>query len=153
MSLRDDDRDLAEFLEIAKEEIEGGNKELIFKSMHECLIMGKPLPDWLRVVFVGAYQSAYPYEINSWDEIFGTPHPKGTHLIAKKRHFELSFPIWSRVQELAASGEKIDKGLFEKIGKEFAVSGTTASAIYYDKKTQQVFGVLTRHKPNNSKKK
>jgi hypothetical protein len=111
--------------------------------------MNKPLPEWLRSTFIRAYQSAYPFEITSWDDIFGPPHPKGAHLKARKQHFELSLPIWSRVQELAASGEKIDKGLFERIGKEFAVSGTTASTIYYDERTQLTFNVL---KPKRQRK-
>ena len=152
MSLRNDDKYIAKYLKIAKKKIEGGNKELLLKAMHECLIMKKPLPEWLRWAFIRAYQSAYPFEIKSWDEIFGPPHPKGVHLKARKQHFELSFPIWSRVQELAASGEKIDKGLFEKIGKEFAVSGTTASAIYYDERTQLNFNVLKPASRKNSKK-
>ena len=101
-------------LKIAKKKIEGGNKEVLLKAMHQCLIMKKPLPEWLRLAFLHAYQSAYPFEIKSWDEIFGPPHPKGAHLKTRKRHFELRFPIWSRVQELAASGEKIDKALLRK---------------------------------------
>ena len=119
VSLLDDDEYIARYLEVAKQKIEGGNKEVLLKAMHECLIMKKPLPEWLRLAFLRAYQSAYPFEIKSWDIIFGPPHPKGAHLKTRKRHFELSFPIWSRAQELAALGENIDKGLFEKIGKEF----------------------------------
>jgi hypothetical protein len=142
MSLRDDDEYLAEYLKVVKKKIESGHKELLLRAMHKCLIMNKPLPEWLRWAFIRAYQSAYPFETKSWHGIFGLPHPKGVHLRARKKHFELSFPIWSRVQELAASGEKIDKGLFERIGKEFGVSGTTASTIYYDDRTQLNFNVL-----------
>jgi hypothetical protein len=50
----------------------------------------------------------------AWDDIFGSPHPMGVHLEARKKLFELSFPIWSRVQELVASGDKIDKGYLKK---------------------------------------
>jgi hypothetical protein len=142
VNLRDDDKYLAEYLKVAKKQIESGHKELVLRAMHECLIMNKPLPEWLRWAFIQAYQSAYPFETKSWHDGFGTPHPKGVHLEARKKQFELSFPIWSRVQDLKASGEKIDKGLFEKIGKEFGVSGTTASTIYYDDRTQLDFSIL-----------
>jgi hypothetical protein len=30
----------------------------------------------------------------------------------------------------------VDKGLFEKIGKELGISGTTVSEIYYDERSQ-----------------
>jgi hypothetical protein len=148
MSLRDDDKHLAQYLKIARKKITSGNKEVLLKAMHECLIMKRPLPEWLRLAFIQAYQAAYPFEVKSWDDIFGPPHPKGAHLEARKKLFELSFPIWSRVQELAGSGDKIDKRLFEKVGKEFAVSGTTASSIYYDQRTQLSFNIS---KPRNRK--
>jgi hypothetical protein len=143
MSPRDDDKYLFEYLTVAKNEIESGRKELILKVMHHCLLMNRPLPDWLRWAFIKAYQSAYPYKRKSWDDIFGKPHPKGVHLEAKQKHFELRFPIWLRVQELARSGKKIDKRLFEKVGKELGISGTTASEIYYEKESRQIFSVLT----------
>jgi hypothetical protein len=109
MTLRNDDKYLDEFLKIARKKIQGGNKEVLLKAMHQCLIMKKPLPDWLRLEFLRAYQSAYPFEINSWDNIFGQPHPKGAHLEARRRHFKLSLPIFTLVQKLGASGEIIDK--------------------------------------------
>ena len=152
MSLRNDDKYVAEYLKIAKKKIEAGNKQVLLKAMHQCLIMKKPLPEWLRLAFVQAYQSAYPFEIDSWDEIFGPPHPKGAHLKTRKQHLELRLPISSRVQELAESGKKIDKGLFEKIGKEFKISGTTASTIYYNERNWLRYGVLKPAKRKNSKK-
>jgi hypothetical protein len=136
--LLDDDVYIATYLSIAKQKIEGGNKTVLLKAMHECLLLRKPLPEWLRLAFVQAYQSAYPFEIRSWDEIFGAPHPKGAHLKTRKQHFELEYPISSRLDELAAKGETIDKWLFEKIGKEFGISGTTASTIYYKKRAKDL---------------
>jgi hypothetical protein len=152
MSLRDDNNFIAAYLKIAKKKIEEGNKEILLKAMHQCLIMKKPLPEWLRLAFVQAYQSAYPFEIHSWDEIFGPPHPKGAHLKTRKQHFGLRLPISSRVRELAESGEKIDKGLFDKIGKEFNISGTTASTIYYDVRNWLRYVDLKSAKRKTSKK-
>lgn len=152
VNLLDDDEYIARYLDVAKQKIAEGNKEALLRAMHECLIMKKPLPEWLQLAFIQAYQSAHPFEINSWDEIFGPPHPKGAHLKTRNKHFELSFDIWSRVQELAASGAKIDKSLFEKIGREFAVSGTTAGTIYYDERTQLRYRVLKPANRKNSKK-
>jgi hypothetical protein len=126
----DGDKYIEEYLEIAKQKFEEGNKTVLLMAMHQCLLMKKPLPEWLRLAFIRAYQSATAFEIRSWDEAFGAPHPKGTHVEAKKQQAELRYPIALRVA-LRASGETVDKGLFEIIGSELGIGGTTASDIYY----------------------
>ena len=72
----DDDKYIAKYLEIARQKHEEGNKAIVLLAIHQCLIMKKPLPEWLRLAFIDAYQSATAFEIRSWDEAFGPPHPK-----------------------------------------------------------------------------
>jgi hypothetical protein len=99
------------------------------------------------LAFLQAYDAATGYEIKSWAEVFGPPHPKGTHLKKERRSLMLRGSIVVRVQELKAAGFPIDKLLFETIGKEFGLGGTTASEIYYDQRTQivrEVFDILTK---------
>lgn len=43
----------------------------------------------------------------------------------------MAFPIWIAVEEARSCGEKVDDGLFKKVGKEFGVSKTVANQIYY----------------------
>jgi hypothetical protein len=45
---------------------------------------------------------------------------------------EIADPIWQRIRHLHRAGKPIDKELFNKVGKEFGVSGTIASELYYD---------------------
>ena len=126
----DGDKYLADYLDIAKQKFEEGNKPVLLTAMHQCLILKKPPPEWLRLAFIDAYQSATAFEIRSWNEVFGPPHPKKARLDTRKQHADLRYPIAVRVA-LRASGENIDKGLFETIGSEFGISGSTASDIYY----------------------
>ena len=67
----------------------------------------------------------------SWDDVFGQPHPKGTHLEQLRLRWSVAFPIWIAVEEARSCGEKVDDGLFKKVGKEFGVSKTVANQIYY----------------------
>jgi hypothetical protein len=135
ISEEDTDKYLAEVLEILKKRLEGGDKWALLYAIRQCLLLKRPLPEWLRLAFLSAYDSATGYEIKSWDDAFGRPHPKGSHLKKEKRNFELRQVIIQRVEALR-SEMSVDKGLFEKIGKELGISGTTVSDIYYDERSQ-----------------
>jgi hypothetical protein len=137
----DDDRYIAEYLEIAKQKFGEGNPAIILMAMHECLLLDRPIPEWLRQAFIEAYQSATAFEIRSWDEAFGRPPAKGTHPKTRKQYAELRYPVALGVA-LRASDEKIDKGLFDKIGCELGISGTTASDIYYKHGGKDLHGMI-----------
>jgi hypothetical protein len=96
-----------------------------------------------------AHDAATAYLIKSWDEVFGAPHPKGTHLKKEAKNFARRLPLLSRVQELRAAGEPVDKGLFDKVGLEFGISGTTASELYYDRRSRQIRESIQSIVPKN----
>jgi hypothetical protein len=131
------DRYLAEILEILKERFEGGEKSALLYAIYHCLLMKRPLPEWLRLAFLHTYEAHGRFEIRSWDDVFDRPLPKGTHLKTEKRNAELRPLIIERVQALKDE-ESIDKGLFETIGKELGISGTTVSEIYYDERSREL---------------
>jgi hypothetical protein len=140
ISEADTDKYLAEILEILKERIEAGDKSALLYAIYHCLLMKRPLPEWLRLEFLHTYEAHARFEIRSWDEVFGPPVPKGTHLEKKKRNAELRLLIIERVQALKAENP-IDKGLFEKIGRELnpPLKATTVSEIYYDERSRELF--------------
>jgi len=134
ISEEDTDKYLAKVLEILKESLEGGDKSALLDAIYYCCLMKRPLPEWLRLAFLGAYDSKTGYEIKSWDDAFGQPHPKSAHLKKEKRNFEIRHVIMQRVQELV-SEKPVDKELFEKIGKDLGIGGgTTVSEIYYEER-------------------
>lgn len=143
ISEEDNDRYLAEVLEVLKEIFEGGGKWALLDAIYHCLLMKRPLPEWLRAAFLHTYEARARFEIRSWDEVFGGPVPKSTHLETKKRHAELRLVIIQRVEALKAE-TPIDKDLFEQIGEELGISGTTVSEIYYDKdkRTRELYEMI-----------
>jgi hypothetical protein len=139
ISEEDNDKYLAEVLGFLKEIFEGGSKWALLDAIYHCLLMKRPLPEWLRAAFLHTYEARTRFEIRSWDEVFGRPVPKSTHLTKERRNAEWRFRILERVRELAPP---IDKGLFEQIGEELGISGTTVSEIYYDKRTRELYEMI-----------
>jgi len=132
ISEEDTDKYLAQVLEILKEILNGGGKWALLYAMHQCLLLNRPLPEWLRFAFLDIYDSATAYKIKSWDDAFGRPHPKHTHVNKGKRKFEFRHLILQRVEALR-SEMPVDKELFEKIGKDLGIGGgTTISEIHYE---------------------
>jgi hypothetical protein len=138
ISEADTDRHLAEILEILKQKHEDGDKTALLYAVYHCLLMKRPLPEWLRLAFLHTYESRARFEIRSWDEAFGTPVPRGTHLEKEREHTELRARILERARELTAVGATIDKHLFEEIGRGLGISGTTASTLYYDERGRKL---------------
>ena len=137
ISEEDTDKYLAEVLEILKERFEGGDKSALLYAIYHCLLLKRPIPEWLRLEFLHAYEAHARFEIRLWDEVFGPPVPKGTHLKTEKRNAELRPLIIERVRALS-SKQPIDKALFDLIGEEIGISGTTVSEIYYDERSREL---------------
>ena len=137
ISGEDTDKYLAEVLEILKERFEGGDKSALLYAIYHCLLLKRPIPEWLRLEFLHAYEAHARFEITLWDEVFGPPVPKGTHLKTEKRNAEFRPLIIERVRALSAK-QPIDKALFDLIGEEIGISGTTVSEIYYDERSREL---------------
>jgi hypothetical protein len=127
------DEYLAEILEILKQKFEGGDKSALLYAVYHCLLMKRPLPEWLRLAFLHAYEAHARFEIRTWDEVFGPPVPKSTQLEKEK----LRRLIINRVWELRAK-RPIDRGLFEQIGEQLDMSGSTIDSIYYDERSRSL---------------
>ena len=131
------DKYLAEILDILEERFNAGDKSALLYAIYHCLLMKRPLPEWLRTKFLHTYEAHARFEIRSWDEVFGRPVPKSTHLETEKRKAELRLVIIQRVEALKAE-RPVDKGLFEQVGRELEISGTVASDIYYDERSREL---------------
>jgi len=126
------DKNVAEYFEkMLKRSFEAGDKSTLLFAIYACLDLRRPLPEWVRVVFLNAYEAAERFEIRSWEEVFGRPVPKGTHLKPKKRDAGLPLIIIDAVETLKKAGRKTDKDLFKQVGKEWGINATRASDIYY----------------------
>ena len=142
ISESDTDKYVAEILDILHERFDNGDKSALLYAIYHCLLMKRPLPEWLRLAFLHTYEAHARFEIRSWDEVFGRPVPKGTHLETEKQKAELRPLIILRVQALKTEGRPIDKNLFEEIGTELGISGSTAGDIYYDERSRELRKII-----------
>ena len=94
--------------------------------------------------------------IGSWDEAFGRPFPKGTHLKEYRQRRKLRLAISVRVNQIRTLntfdknsppppirlGEPnppaipFDDGYFEQVGEEFGIKKSLAKKLYYESKRQ-----------------
>jgi len=83
--------------------------------------------------FLKAYRKVRQYRAKSWDDVFGRPHKKGTHLDAKEQERKKSLPAYNRIKEIKRNDPSIpiDEDLFAIVGKEFGRSKTLIAEYYY----------------------
>jgi hypothetical protein len=65
ISEADTDKYLAEILDILKERFEAGDKSALLYAIYHCLLMKRPLPEWLRLKFLHAYEAHARFEMRS----------------------------------------------------------------------------------------
>jgi hypothetical protein len=133
ISDRETDAHLAEVLESLKQNFEEGDKAALLEAVYRCLLMKRPLPEWLRLAFLDAYEARARFEVTSWDKVFDQPLPKGTRLRTEKMRRRVIERVWLLKREDPKTA--IDGGLFEKIGKDLGISGGAANGLYYDKRS------------------
>ena len=126
------------FEKMLKRQFEAGDKSVLLYAIYACLESRRPIPEWLRVAFLDAYEAAERFEIRSWNEVFGQPVPKGTHLKTERRNAQLRWTIIERVEALKAEERTVDKGLFEQVGEELGITATLVSDIYYDERSREL---------------
>lgn len=127
-------RGAQELMELC-ESYHAGDKGAVLKALHVCFFKHLPIPRWCEVAYLGAYRSVKFYNAKTWGDVFGSPHPKGSHISTKKQETDYSFRVYDRIRQIKEDDPSIaiDGWLFEKVGKEFGIGGKTLTEEYYYK--------------------
>ena len=117
------------------ESYQAGDKGAILRALHICFFKRLPIPRWCETAYLSAYRSVKFYYAKTWGDVFGKPHPRGTHLGAKRQENEKSFCVYDRVMQIKKDDPSvpIDGFLFESVGREFGIGGKTLTEKYYYK--------------------
>lgn len=129
-----------------KNEFETGDKSAVMRAIKLCLKYRMLPPEWASAAFTTACEKIDSFQSNSWDEILGTPYPKGIHLNRLRKKHRLMHSVWLFIRNEYHKGSKLDnKGnsqpvsidveLFARAGKEFGIGQTLASEYYYEFET------------------
>jgi hypothetical protein len=132
-----------------------GDKTILLSELSQCLIEREPIPEWLRKALIMAIgRGHHVCDCDTWDEIFGSPvqtkdgrPARGRSREAVRRERVLHIRIYDRIEQLKAQGEKVDKGLFEKVAAEFKISRARAEQIYYDNRAAVEATTTIEHIP------
>jgi hypothetical protein len=128
------------FFDDNERDYRGGEKRALIMTICVCSRFNVKLPAWARKAIVEAYISLP----KSWNDVFGRPVvvAKGKNVEAERRRRRIGTRVIGRVRELNSQGEPIGPALFEKVGEEFGVSGSTIKGIYYDEEMVETFKLL-----------
>jgi hypothetical protein len=110
-----------------------GNKDAIIEAIYVCSLNSLPIPRWCEYAYLAAYRKVRHYKAKSWDDVFGHPHKKRTHLEAKRQEREKSFPVYQRIRQIKRENPSIpiDGLLFEEVGQQFNIGKTLTEEYYY----------------------
>jgi hypothetical protein len=127
-------------IEGGKRRYNEGNKHALLETIVYCNVRQIPLPSWVDEKFLQAKALLETGKLESWDEIFGKPYPKGmTRTGAHTR--SLATEIWIEVRQLHQQDPKkypLAEGLFETVGRKLGkkvgrkLGKSTVSKLYYD---------------------
>ena len=121
------------FLSECQLHYESGQRNALIVAILWCIQEGLPPSPWLRNECKKAWRTVK----KSWDEVFGPPFPKGKHWHYYNRNLKIGDRLKERIEFLhEKEGRSITPKLFKDVGKEFGVSGSTASDIYYETKEE-----------------
>lgn len=107
-----------------------GDKLMLFEAVRRCAQYGISMPDWIRIELESGLTMYHKHEVKDFGDAFGISRGSGYHQNAEKKKSEKAFSVWKRVQSLHRDGCSIDNELFNLVGKEYAVSGSTARDYY-----------------------
>lgn len=124
------------FRESCKELFENENKWCLMQTIWSCARDNVPLPDWAAKAFIEAFESCRTGSKKSWDDLFDSPYPKGTHHKAVQKKHAIQWELFNSVQLMLKEKPEtvIDNEFFTLVGKLFNIGRTLASEYYYEAK-------------------
>jgi hypothetical protein len=123
-----------ELPQLYQEFTQAGDKSAVMWALYRCLECEVPIPEWVSEAFVTECAKVAGFQVGTWDEAFGKPHPKGTHLATKRKHASKGWRIYLDVLNATDAGRPIDEGLFDEVGRRHGVGKTLAAELYYQEK-------------------
>lgn len=108
-----------------------GDRFTLLYCVDDCGRAGIAMPEWLATAFNESLSRFTNCEVRELGEAFDMSRWKNFPLKAQNKMIKNLGPVIDRINECHKNGEAIDEGLFEKVGGEFSISGSTARDYYY----------------------
>ncbi len=122
----------AMFLDALKKLYDQGHKSALFGAIKFCATKKLVMPDWVAKEFVAGMRKIDSFEVGTGTKLLVRRCHAGKQLGAMRKRAEKQLPVWHRIRELHKGGDSIDGKLFDRVGLEFQISGSTAKSYFYD---------------------
>lgn len=120
-------------LRVMETAFERGDRGALMAAIRLCANHDLVMPSWISRGFIKGYDAVLNGRAASWDDAFGRPYKKGTHLQSLRTKRLLRFQVFNMVQRIRdAESVPIDEGLFERVGRRLGICKTLASDLYYE---------------------
>ena len=134
----EDELELLDEIESRETHYRKGDKRELLNALGMCCHLKRSaIPQWVAQGVNEALDKWFQLDVKTLDEAFDVVKPKGFHIDKQKKEMRIRLKVFKRVNELIIEeGESIGAGLFEKVGKDFAIGGSTARDYYYHHKNR-----------------
>lgn len=121
-----------------------GNKFALMQAIRECARCDIVMPPWVGSAYIKAFDTILNYKSDNWNQVFGNPIPKGSHLNALRKKRELKHTVHLEALNIlqADLNQPIDAGLFERVAAKFHIGKTQAEE--YCRNVEKSTGLLLK---------
>lgn len=110
-----------------------GDRAALFEAIYQCATRDVLIPDWAARAFRRGYQEILNCRVDSWDEAFGPPFPKGFKISQAKRRRSLRPQIHVRIMNIIKQESvPVDDELFQRVATEFHIGKRQCKQFWYD---------------------
>jgi len=123
-----------ENIETFRCEFESGNKLALAYALREIASLSCPLPEWLSTAINDGIDQMTNYQLESWDQVFGSVLRKGEQRQNARRNAELREKIHPMVIRAILGNPDLafDDLLFEEIGAQLDIGKTLVKKLFYE---------------------
>ena len=136
------DDDALHELDLLRQRYEAGDSFSLMQAVFKCAQRSLVMPAWVAQPFIDGYYAVVNCRAKSWDDVFGSPYPKGAQLAARRKRRLALVAVWNAATAILMKEPDvaIDVGFFERIGRDAhpPVGKTLAAELYYA--AERMFG-------------
>ena len=127
-----------ELIELATHFKKTLNNSILLEAINTCALYDLPIPQWCAMPYREALRWVKRHRARSWDDVFGRATPKGAKVDVRRKGRKIGTKVFARISDIRTKNPEIplDRTLFESVGDEYGIKGSTAEKYYYDVKTR-----------------
>ena len=122
-----------ELLEKQRIEYINGDHEALFKALYYCAMFDLVMPEWVAIGYLQGHRKYFHHKEEDLGKAFGVEREKNYRQGAQRKKHQRMLLIYHEIFFMHRNdGATIGKKLFDKVGKNYGISGSTVRDYYYE---------------------